>query len=242
MKKLLLYLGSFLAVSALFGFCYYSSYKKSLKDYNQRSVEQKQSETERDLSGTAENLSFLEKLSEEEQSKLQNEAKTDTDSSDPSAQSVPAGTTQKKTVLPTVEYFEETYTLPEGTLSTRQTIAPGFLIGMTREELEAYVTRYMDNLPLSEYEAGLLSYEIISFSEKKIVLRKSYDSSKVPYKFYVNISDGMVTVYYSDLKTVYEYTHIPAVELPEELRISLIDGIYVKDAEELYSLLEGFSS
>ena len=52
----------------------------------------------------------------------------------------------------------------------------------------------------------------------------------------------MVTVYYSDMKSVYEYTHIPAVDLAEEDRLSLIEGIYVKDREELYSILEGFSS
>ena len=52
----------------------------------------------------------------------------------------------------------------------------------------------------------------------------------------------MVTVFYSDMETVFEYTHIPAVELTEEDRTALIEGIYVKDREELYSILEGFSS
>ena len=97
-------------------------------------------------------------------------------------------------------------------------------------------------MSLAEYEAGLLSYEVVSFSENQVVLRKTYDATKVPYKYYVNISDGMVIVYYSDLESVFEYTHIPAVDLSEEDRVKLIEGIYVKDREELYSLLEGFSS
>ena len=48
--------------------------------------------------------------------------------------------------------------------------------------------------------------------------------------------------FYSDMESVFEYTHIPAVELEEEDRLALIEGIYVKDREELYSILEGFSS
>lgn len=244
MKKSAIYFCSFLVVFALFTFCYYSGYKRSLKELNRRSVEQKPTDAVAGGSGAGTSLSFLEDLSqkEKEQETIITGVNEATDPAKNDVQSIPAGSQQRKTILPTVEYYEETYLVPEDLLTKKQTIAPGFLIGMTREELESYVARYMEHLPLSEYEAGLLSYEIISFSENKVVLRKSYDSNKVPYKFYVNISDGMVTVYYSDLKTVYEYTHIPAVDLPEELRYSLIDGIYLKDAEELYSFLEGFSS
>lgn len=243
MKKALCYIVSLLAMTVIFGLCYYTSYQKSLKKFNKKGVERVQDETIDGLLGTSEQLDFLKELSTEEQEKHRSEQNAgQTVKNDTSMQEVPVAVSQKKTILPTVEYYEETYTLPEETLTVRQTIAPGFLIGMTREELETYVSRYMQNLPISEYEAGLCAYEIMSFSEAKVVLRKSYDTQKVPFKFYVNISDGMVTVYYSDLKTVYEYTHIPAVDLPEELRFSLIDGIYVKDREELYSLLESFSS
>ena len=75
-----------------------------------------------------------------------------------------------------------------------------------------------------------------------MVLRKTYDITEVPYKYFINITKGMVTVYYSDLESVYEYTHIPAVDLAEEDRTALIEGVFVKDREELYSILEGFSS
>ena len=101
---------------------------------------------------------------------------------------------------------------------------------------------YMKSLPLAEYEKGLISYELKSFSIDRLVMRKTYDASFLPYKFYVNIVDGYVTVYYSDLETVYEYTHIYAADLSEEARIALNQGIFVKDREELYSLLEGYSS
>ncbi len=236
MKKFGLYFGSFAVLSLLFCVCYYASYKNALKDFNRKAKEQQ--------SGL---YSELERVSEENQTLLSRLAQQEAELTELAEQTqeqenVAVGVIAHNTVLPTVSYIEETYNKVTGQLDSVARTAPGFLIGMTREELTEYVTNYMEKLSLAEYEAGLLAYEIVSFSENKVVLRKTYDASKVPYKYYVNISDGMVTVFYSDLETVFEYTHIPAVELSEEDRLALIEGIYVKDREELYSILEGFSS
>ena len=236
MKKFGLYFGSFAVLSLLFCVCYYASYKNALKDFNRKAKEQQ--------SGL---YSELERVSEENQTLLSRLAQQEAELTELAEQTqeqenVAVGVIAHNTVLPTVSYIEETYNKVTGQLDSVARTAPGFLIGMTREELTEYVTNYMEKLSLAEYEAGLLAYEIVSFSENKVVLRKTYDASKVPYKYYVNISDGMVTVFYSDLESVFEYTHIPAVELSEEDRLALIEGIYVKDREELYSILEGFSS
>lgn len=56
------------------------------------------------------------------------------------------------------------------------------------------------------------------------------------------VEDGKIVVYYSDLKTVYEYTDIEALYLPENTRNDLMKGIYIKDEDELFTLLESFSS
>ncbi len=237
MKKIGIYFGSFAAISLMFCLCYFASYKNALKDFNRKAKEQENSF-----------YSKLEKISEENKTLLNRLAKQEDEISELVAlqaeeqENIAAGVIAHNTVLPTVSYIEETYNMVTGQLDKVAKTAPGFLIGMTREELSAYVTNYMDKLSLAEYEAGLISYEIVSFSENKVVLRKTYDASKVPYKFYVNITDGMVTVFYSDMESVFEYTHIPAVDLAEEDRLALIEGIYVKDREELYSILEGFSS
>jgi hypothetical protein len=58
----------------------------------------------------------------------------------------------------------------------------------------------------------------------------------------VVVKDGYVVVYNSDLKSVYSYTHIEAKNLPEEDRIALSMGIYVNNLDELYALLESYSS
>ena len=237
MKKIGIYVGSFVTVCLLFRLCYYTSYKNALKDFNRNAKEQESSL-----------FSELERVSEENKSLLNQLAQQEAEAARLAAEKpedprmVAAGVLAHNTVLPTVSYIEETYNKVTGQLDSALRTAPGFLIGMTKDELSEYVVNYMENLSLAEYEAGLLAYDIISFSENKVVLRKTYDASKIPYKFYVNITDGMVTVFYSDMESVFEYTHIPAVDLSEEDRMSLIEGIYVKDREELYSILEGFSS
>ncbi|MCH5273472.1 MAG: hypothetical protein J1E35_07345 [Lachnospiraceae bacterium] len=234
MKKIIWYAGGFTAVALLFCVCYYASYKNALQEFNRKAQKQENSLYTELVRISEENKALLNQLAQrkEEQKEV----------SVPKSDVVEAGLAPKNTVLPTVSYIEETYDLATGLLKSETKTAPGFLIGMTREELIEYIERYMDNLSLSEYEAGLMAYEIVSFSENKVILRKTYDANKVPYKYYVNISDGMVIVYYSDLKSVFEYTHIPAVDLAEEVRLALIKGIYVRDREELYSLLESFSS
>lgn len=236
MKKIIWYASGFVAVSLLFCICYYASYKNALQDFNRKAQEQENSLYTELVRVSEENKALLNQLAQREEERRQEgqqEQKTDT---------LEAGLAPKNTVLPTVSYIEETYDMTTGLLNSETKTAPGFLIGMTREELTEYISRYMDNLSLAEYEAGLQAYEVVSFSENRVVLRKTYNADKVPYKYYVNISDGMVIVYYSDLKSVFEYTHIPAVDLAEDVRLSLIKGIYVKDREELYSLLESFSS
>ncbi|MBQ9768262.1 MAG: hypothetical protein IJW37_09200 [Lachnospiraceae bacterium] len=237
MKKWIGYIGGFVAVSFLFCICYYASYQNALKNFNKEAKEQKDSLYSELVRVSEENKALLLELSEKEK-EMEELAALPQQNSD----AVEAGVVPQNTVLPTVSYYEETYDAATGALESMSKVAPGFLVGMTKEELTAYLANYMDNLSIAEYEAGLLAYEIVSFSENKVILRKTYDVTKVPYKYYVNISDGMVTVYYSDLESVFEYTHIPAVDLSEENRTALIEGIYVKDREELYSLLEGFSS
>lgn len=116
------------------------------------------------------------------------------------------------------------------------------ILGKNRKELIEYLSVYMEELPLEEFQKGLLSYELLSFSADRVVLRKTYDSGLVGYEYYIAVFDNEVVVYYSDKKTVYEYTGISVKNLPEiELR-KLNYGIYVKNQEELYGILENYSS
>ena len=237
MKKIVWYFGGFTVLSLLFCVCYYTSYKSALKNFNKTAKEQENSLYSELLRVSEENKSLLNRLALKEA-----EAEAAREKQEELSETIAAGLLPQNTVLPSVSYVEEIYDLTTNQLESETKIPPGFLVGMTKEELTLYLQDYMENLSLAEYEAGLLAYDIISFSEDKVVLRKTYDVTKVPFKYFINITKGMVTVYYSDLESVYEYTHIPAVDLAEEDRAALVEGIYVKDREELYSILEGFSS
>ncbi len=119
---------------------------------------------------------------------------------------------------------------------------PSDIIAMTREELEDYLKKYMEEIPLNEYLNGLLSYELIDFSGDKVILRKTYASDWNEHEFYLCDVEGEVVVYYSDKDTVFEYTGIKTANLGQEEQIRLKIGYFVADEEELYALLESYSS
>lgn len=119
---------------------------------------------------------------------------------------------------------------------------PSELIAMSEDELEDYLEDYMDDIPLNEYLDGLLSYEVIEFSKDKVILRKTYAADWNENEYYLCDVDGYVVVYYSDKETVFEYTGIKTADLSSEEQVRLKIGYYVSDEEELYALLESYSS
>lgn len=219
LKKAFIYSGSFLAMCVLFSTCYYMSYLHALNDFNNKAIERKEQ--------------LLELTQQAEPTPAVPEQETE---------SVPVDTQQETTVLPDTKYILETYDMKTDTTQTQELNPPAHLIGLTREEVIEYLENYIKDMPLSEYNKGLLSYELVNFSEDEIVIRKSYNENFVPYRFYVVVKDGYIVVYNSDLKSVYSYTYIQAKDLPEEDRIALSQGIYVNSLDELYSLLESYSS
>ena len=83
---------------------------------------------------------------------------------------------------------------------------------------------------------------VVKFSSERLVVKKIYDSSKIKYKYYLIAIDGEVVVYYGDKKTVYEYTGIETDKLSKREVNKLKKGIEVKDENELFSILENYSS
>ncbi len=151
-------------------------------------------------------------------------------------------TIRKAYVLPDTKIILETYEKTSGEFQVEETVPDAVLVGMTREQVQAELQKELENMPVSEYEKGLVSNELITFSEDKVIIRRTYDKGRLEYLYYIAVKSGEVVVYYSDHKTVYEYTGIQAVELSEEIRVALMAGIPVLTTEELFSLLESFSS
>ncbi len=223
MKKILYTSLLFAGISAVFGLCYYFSFKNALLHYNREAVEQNTELLNEILQSSGESERLLLQLMKEKEEAVQ-------------------ATASQEKLRETASYFLETCYLQSQTEEREQLALPGFMVGIDRKGLTAYVEGYMESMPINEYLSGLISYEIISFAQDKVVLRKTYDESKVENEFYICRRGDFIVVYYSDLKTVYEYTEIRVDGLIEEIQQSIEQGFYVKDKQELYSILEGYTS
>lgn len=232
LKKVYIYLLSFLGLSVLFSACYYLSYRRALYEFNKSAVERK------------DNYEMLEanNVGPTQMPVDSADATNNADAADATEAAEEVGTQASTTVLPTTKYILETYDKTANKLESEKLNPPAYLVGLTREEIIAYLDDYMKDMTLSEYNKGLIAYELQSFSEEEVVIRKTYDAASVPFRFYVVIKGGYVVVYNSDLKSVYNYTGIEAAKLPEKDRIQLSQGIYLDSLEELYGLLESYTS
>lgn len=115
------------------------------------------------------------------------------------------------------------------------------LIGSDKEEVLNYLKEYMNHLSKEEQEKGLVSYELISYYDNHISLRKTY-KQEVVKGYYAKSFNGTIVILNGDEKTVYEYTQIPINTLPEELQEKVMSGYYLETNEALYSFLENYSS
>jgi hypothetical protein len=219
LKKAYVYLLSFIGMTAMFCGCYYLSYKLALRDFNKNAVERSK-----------------------DYAQLETKAQPTPVQSADNTQSETVDVITSEVILPTTAYVLETFDINTNKLETQEQNPPGYLVGLTRDEVIDYLENYMNDMTLSEYNKGLISYELLKFSKDRVVIRKSYNQGMVPYRYYIVVEEGYVVVYNSDLKSVYKYTHIEAKDLPEEDRVALSQGIYVDSLEELYSLLESYSS
>lgn len=133
-------------------------------------------------------------------------------------------------------------TLPDNTSETITRSVPIEWIGKNREELLLLLEDYTSHAPLDEIEKGLVSYQLQSFSTDKICAIKTYNPTQMPYKYFISVVNYQVVVYYCDKETVYEYTGIDARTLSYEEQEQLLNGYYVTNQEELYGILETYSS
>ncbi len=223
MKKIIYTSLLFAGISVMFGLCYYFSFKNALLHYNRQAVEQNKELLQEILQSSGESERLLQQMVQEND------------------ETVATSSGQDK-LRGTAAYFLETFYVQSQKEEKEQLPLPGFMVGIDFRELTAYIRGYMESMPVNEYLNGLISYEIVSFAEDKVVLRKTYDETRVENQFYVCRRGEFVVVYYSDLKNVYEYTEIRVDSLTEEVRQMIEQGYYVKDVQELYSILEGYTS
>ncbi len=249
MKRAVRYISFVLALGVMFSGCYYLSYRSALKKLRQM-------ENKQDMNALFEEQAML---AERMFSNLTGSMPPEGDVAVPTPGEetgdqkeevsngeeepvVEVNQTGPDRILPETKIVAETYDTMTGVFTMQEIEPDQTVIGMTREELSAYLAGQFENMPPSEYEKGLLSNELITFSKDKVILRKTYDSGKLDFLYYIAVKNGEIVVYYNDKETVYEYTGISAITLKEDERLALMEGIKVKTAEELFSLLESYSS
>lgn len=221
MKKYYVYICSFFLMMGIFTLFYYVSYRSLVNRFQNQD------------SG----------LQEEVADSKKDGQKNDTAENDVSDEESVLTDAGKKTIISSeTEYVLKIYNRNEDTTREESKAMPEYLVGLDREGVEDYLGDYMEGLSLEEYLDGLVSFEMESFSADRLVLRKTYDIDSVDFRFYVIEENGEVVVYYSDKKTVYQYTGIFIDGLPLEEKNKLKYGILVKDEKELFALLENFSS
>jgi hypothetical protein len=253
----------------MFSACYYLSYKNALKDFNESAVErnnqlilslenngllqlngqqnsdkaqvsppaQKPVQNAADNQNTSDNLTTAKNQSTTDDANVN--ASKDTENTTDTSIAVDAVTSN---ILPTTEYTLQTYDAKTGVTNEEVLPTPSYLIGLTREEVIQYLKDYMEDLPLNEFQKGLISFEVISFSKDKIVLKKTYNADKAENKYYLKEQNGYIVAYYGDQKTVFDYTGVSIENLSDYEKQQLKEGIFVKDLDELYALLENYSS
>lgn len=254
LKKALVYFISFFSLSVMFSACYYLSYENALRDFNESAVErnneliaslenngllslngQQNSNGQQNPNGTETGNASQEQVQNPGNNDLSNTADDVTDTS-------VAVDAVEATILPTTEYTLQTYDMKTGVTNEEVLPTPSYLIGLTRNEVIQYLKDYMQDLPLNEFQKGLVSFEVVRFSPDNVILKKTYNEDKVEYEYYLKEQEGYIVAYYGDQKTVFDYTGVPVDNLSEYQQQQLEEGIFVKDLDELYALLENYSS
>lgn len=224
MNKALRYVGIICLLVALFSLSNYYSYQSAIKhfeemqeDYESRLGEQVEVYVSNEMADQMEEMK--QELSE-------------------------AVTTQQNSNVLSEEavYRVQSYNCLTQTTTTDYRTLPEKLAGCDREEAESYCTDYMNDMPVEEFLDGLQSMKVISFSNDSLTVLKTYDISQIKYRYYLIADQGEVVVYYGDMKNVYERTGISVDSLSKSDKKALKNGIEVKDEEELFGILENFSS
>lgn len=153
----------------------------------------------------------------------------------------PVDTVKEIRTNTSMKYIVEVYEGVTGVITREESTIPAEIAGKTREELEQYFAAYNEAHERETNKEIPQQKELISFSKDQIVVRENYlvDEER---SFFLKAEEGQVVVYHEDQKTPYEYTGIPVDSLPEEEKKKLEQGFFVKDEEELYSMLENLSS
>lgn len=164
-------------------------------------------------------------------------------------------------------YTVSEYDLSTGRQEVYHELLPAAIIGMNRQQLVEWLDDYNLSASLEDLEDGFLSMELLSFSPQEIRVRKRVESVAEPQPEPIDqprqliqgeeiqtvsgnngvygcilAQEGLLTVYDGMRRHVILYTDISLFDLPEDVQQEILEGKNVASEQELYNLLESYSS
>lgn len=149
---------------------------------------------------------------------------------------------EEPVVTANTQYILQEYDTRNMQVSETETNAPDKYIGLSREMLVEEIESYNQNPSLTDLEKGFVYMELVSFSGKRIVVRKSYEPVEEIKGFFLLNENHYVVVYNQSLSDIYMNTDILVEDLPQKLQEEIINMKFVEDEGELYNFLESYSS
>lgn len=117
---------------------------------------------------------------------------------------------------------------------------PSYLVNLNREQITNFYEAIYGDFSETDGGTAIEKAQLISFSPEMVVVKKFCE--KPDRSFFITAKDGTVVVYYEDKETLYEDTDIPVDQLSPEEQEQLAEGICAENAEELFSILESYTS
>lgn len=139
-------------------------------------------------------------------------------------------------------YILTEYNLADYTKTERQEELPAMYLGMDRAGLEEALKEYQKNPTSEDLEKGFCDIRLNSFSQSKIHITKSYQPPEKSGGYYLMVQEGKVVVMEEDKETIYLTTDIYADALSDSLKKDLLLGKYIQTIDELYGVLESYTS
>lgn len=139
----------------------------------------------------------------------------------------PISTAEEK-ITPSTKMVYQYYYTDDGVTEVQEDTPPYFMLDLTLSDIHKYYT----------------TWDIVSFSPKEVVLRKTI-AGESEQRYVVGQKNGYVAVYYEEEQegiSLKELTSIPIDGLSEEEKLRLNQGIKIMGKEALARTLENYSS
>lgn len=147
---------------------------------------------------------------------------------------------QEKVLTKDTKYVVKTICLPDTEISNEVLDIPYKYIGMNRESFLVAIENMNAAPQQSEQEKGFVSAYVETFSPERVKITMYYEP--LEKKLYLAIYNHQLVVFEEDMSTIYMRTGIYTDSLSEEAIIKLTNGVLIHSEQELYKLLESYSS